>query len=118
MKIVRGVRGALLLVLAHFFEHGRWASPVQIGAEGQSLTAKDQLSILMQAGQHLTAIRGSGASEAGLCYERAESLAHSLNCPTTLQLALVGVAPFPDDGQAECNVADCQTPLHAGAGAE
>ena len=52
MKIVRGVRGALLLVLAHFFEHGRWASPVQIGAEGQSLTAKDQLSILMQAGQH------------------------------------------------------------------
>src|SRR5208282_3694218 len=36
------------------------------------------------------AIRGSGAAEAGLCYERAESLAHSLNCPTTLQLALVG----------------------------
>ncbi len=33
MKIVRGVRGALLLVLAHFFEHGRWASPVQIGAD-------------------------------------------------------------------------------------
>jgi serine/threonine protein kinase/tetratricopeptide (TPR) repeat protein len=87
---VLGVRGALLLVLAHFFEHGRWASPVQIGAEGQSLTAEDQLFILMQAGQHLTAIRGSGASEAGLCYERAESLAHSLNCPTTLQLALVG----------------------------
>jgi Anaphase-promoting complex subunit 5 len=87
---VLGVRGALLLVLAHFFEHGRWTSHVQIGAEGQSLTAEDQLFILMQAGQHLTAIRGSGASEAGLCYERAESLAHSLNCPTTLQLALVG----------------------------
>ena len=30
------------------------------------------------------------APEVGLCYERAESLAHSLNCPKTLQLALVG----------------------------
>jgi hypothetical protein len=44
----------------------------------------------MQAGQHLTATRGTAAPEAGICYERAESLAHSLNCPTTLQLALVG----------------------------
>jgi serine/threonine protein kinase/tetratricopeptide (TPR) repeat protein len=87
---VLGVRGALLLVLAHFFEHGCWGSPVQGGVEGQSLTAEDQLFILMQAGQHLTAVRGSGASEVGLCYQRAESLAHSLHCPTTLQLALVG----------------------------
>jgi hypothetical protein len=87
---VLGARGVLLLVLAHFFEHGRWSSPLQIGAEGQSLTAEDQLFVLMQAGQHLTATRGMAAPEVGICYKRAESLAHSLNCPTTLQWALGG----------------------------
>jgi hypothetical protein len=58
--------------------------------EGQSLTPEDQLFILMQAGQHLTATRGMAAPEVGICYERAVSLARSLNCPTTQQLALVG----------------------------
>jgi hypothetical protein len=87
---VLGARGALLLALAHFFEHGRWVSPLQIGPEGQNLTREDQLFILMQAGQHLTATRGMAAPEVGICYERAESLAHALNCATILQLALVG----------------------------
>ena len=31
---VLGARGALLSVLVHFFEHGRWGSPVQMGVEG------------------------------------------------------------------------------------
>ncbi len=35
-------RGPLLSILVHFFEHGRWGSPVQRGVEGQSLTAEDQ----------------------------------------------------------------------------
>ena len=56
---VLGARGALLSVLVHFFEHGRWGSPVEMGVEGQSLTAEDQLFILMQAGLYLTATRGS-----------------------------------------------------------
>src|SRR6202008_4132274 len=30
---VLGARGALLSVLAHFFEQGCWGSPVQVGAE-------------------------------------------------------------------------------------
>jgi hypothetical protein len=87
---VLGARGVLLLVLAHFFEHGRWGSPLQLGLEGQSLTTEDQLFILLQAGQHLTATRGMAAPEVGICYQRAESLAHSLHCPTSLRLALVG----------------------------
>jgi hypothetical protein len=37
---VLGARGALLSVLAHFFEDRRWGSPVQIGVEGQRLTAR------------------------------------------------------------------------------
>ncbi|MGA8655144.1 MAG: hypothetical protein WB586_03275 [Chthoniobacterales bacterium] len=69
---VLGARGALLLVLAHFFEHGRWESLVQMGGARQSLTAEDQLFILMQAGLYLTATRGLGAPEARTCYERAE----------------------------------------------
>ena len=87
---VLGARGALLSVLAHFFEHGRWGSPVQMDVEEHSLTAQDQLFVLMQAGQHLSATRGAGAPEARLCYERAESLSNSLDCPLSLYLALVG----------------------------
>jgi serine/threonine protein kinase len=88
---VLGARGALLSVLTCFFEHGRWGSLVEAGVEGQSLNAKDQLFILMEAGYLLTAIRGMGAPEAGLCYERAESLARSLKCsPYSQNCALVG----------------------------
>jgi hypothetical protein len=86
---VLGARGPLLSVLAHFFEYGRWGSPVEIGVAGQSLTAEDQLFILMQAAAYLTATRGSGAPEARICYERAESLCHSLGRPLLLQ-ALIG----------------------------
>ena len=50
---VLGARGALLSVLVHFFEHGRWDSPVKMGVEGQSLTAEDQLFILTQAGLYI-----------------------------------------------------------------
>jgi hypothetical protein len=67
--------------MAHFFEHGRWGSPVESGIEGQSLTAEDQLFILMQAALYLTAIRGFAVPEARTCYERAESLCHLLNRP-------------------------------------
>jgi tetratricopeptide (TPR) repeat protein len=87
---VLGATGPLLLVLSHFFEHGRWGSLVGTAAEGQSLTAEDQLFILMQAGKYLTATRGLGAPEARICYQRAEPLCHSLNQPRLLCLALRG----------------------------
>jgi len=85
-----GARGALLLVLAHFFEHGRWGSVVETAVEGQILTAEDQLFILMQAGLYLTTSRGLGAPEARICYDRAESFCHSLNRPLLLYFALIG----------------------------
>src|ERR1700724_4768650 len=66
---VLGAGGALLSVLVHFFEHGLWDSPVKMGVEGQSLTAEDQLFILMQAAAYLTA-RELGSPEARICYER------------------------------------------------
>ena len=87
---VLGARGPLLTVLAHFFEHGRWGSSVQTGVGRQTLTAEDQLFILMQAGLYLTATRGLGASEALICYKRAESLCHSLNRPQLLYSTLIG----------------------------
>jgi tetratricopeptide (TPR) repeat protein len=87
---VLGARGALLLVLAHFFEHGRWGSSVETAVEGQSLNPEDQLFILMQAASYLTATRGLGAPEARICYERAESLCHSLGRPLHLCVALIG----------------------------
>jgi tetratricopeptide (TPR) repeat protein len=80
----------LLLVLAHYFEQGRWGSPVETAVEEQSLTAEDQLFVLMQVGQHLTVIRGPATPEVALCYERAGSLAQSINRPTILSCALVG----------------------------
>jgi predicted ATPase len=87
---VLGARGQLLLVLAHFFEHRRWGSPVQRGGGRQSLSAEDQLFILMQAGHYITDTRGHAAPEARTCYERAESLCHSLNRPLLLYSALIG----------------------------
>ncbi len=87
---VLGARGALLSVLAHFFEHERWGSTAEMGAEGQSITAEDQLFVLMQAGTYLTEVRGYSAAEARICYEGVESLCHSLHRPLLLFTALKG----------------------------
>jgi hypothetical protein len=85
-----GARGPLLSVLAHFFGNIHWGSLVETGVEGQSLTAEDQLLILMQSGLYLTATRGMGTPEARICYERAESLCHLLDRPLLLYVSLMG----------------------------
>jgi serine/threonine protein kinase/predicted ATPase len=87
---VLGARGALTSALVHFFEHRRWGPLVETTIEGQSLTAEDQLFILTQAGIYLVAARGHSAPEVRICYERAESLCHSLNRPLLLHTALAG----------------------------
>jgi tetratricopeptide (TPR) repeat protein len=68
------VRGALLSALAHFFEKERWGSLAEVSAPGRSLTAEDQLFVLMEAGRFLIHTRGFAAPEARICYERAEAL--------------------------------------------
>jgi tetratricopeptide (TPR) repeat protein len=78
------------LVLGHFFERGRWGSLIETAIEGQSLVAEDQLFILMQAGLYLTVTRGFGAPETGICYERSETLCHSVNRPRLLFMQLLG----------------------------
>jgi tetratricopeptide (TPR) repeat protein len=87
---VLGATGPLLSVLVHFFEDGRWGSPVEMGIQGQSLSAEDQLLILMQAALYLSLTRGMQAPEVRTCYERAEPLCHSLNRPLLLYVALIG----------------------------
>ena len=87
---VLGARGPLLSVLAHFFEQGRWASPIKMGVEGQSLTAEDQLFLLTQAALYLTVTRGFAAPEVRVCQQRVESCCHSLNRPLVLHSALMG----------------------------
>jgi GTPase SAR1 family protein len=87
---ILGATGPLLSVLVHFFEDGRWGSLVETAIEGQRLTAEDQLFILMQAGQYLTATRGFASAEVRVCYERAEFLCLLLNRPLSLHVALMG----------------------------
>jgi hypothetical protein len=87
---VLGATGPLLLILGHFFEHGRWGSLIETAIEGQSLTEEDQLFILMQAGLYLTVTRGFGAPETRICYERAEPLCHLVNRPRLLFMQLLG----------------------------
>jgi hypothetical protein len=87
---VLGARGPLLSVLVHFFEDGHWGSPVEAVVPKQSLTAEDQLFVLIQAAQYLTATRGMGAPEAQRCYEHAEFLSQSLGHPHLLYIALIG----------------------------
>jgi hypothetical protein len=86
---VLGARGALVSVLIHFFQNGRWSSLVRAGEEGQRLAAEDQLFILMQAALYLTSARES-AAEARVCYEHAESLCHLLDRPFLLYVTLMG----------------------------
>ena len=107
---VLGARRALLLVLAHFFEHGRWGSPVETAVEEQSLNAEDQLFILMQAAAYLAATRGLGAPESRICYERAEPLCHALNRPRLLYVALTGQSLYTAHRQTVCCNAGCQPP--------
>jgi hypothetical protein len=73
-----------------FFENGRWSSLVQPSLEGQDLNAEDQSFVLVEAGTYLTATRGFSAQEARICYQRVESLCHSLNHPLLLFTALMG----------------------------
>jgi predicted ATPase len=87
---VLGARGALLTALVHFFEDGRWSSPVKVGVGAQRLAAEDQLFILMQAGLYLSSTRGFSTPEPRNCYERAEPLCHFLNRPVLLYSALMG----------------------------
>ena len=87
---VLGARGTIVLVLVHFFKHERWGSPTETDDATQSLTAEDQLFILMQAGMYLTATRGLASTEARICYQRVEPLCHSLNRPLVLFVALIG----------------------------
>ncbi len=87
---VLGARAALLSVLSHFFERGRWGCPAETVVEGQSLTAEDHLFILQQAGLYIVATRGLSAPEVRICYGRMESLCHSLNRPLVLFSALEG----------------------------
>ncbi len=87
---VLGATGPLLLVLGHFFEHGRWGSLIETAIEGQSLVAEDQLFVLMQAGLYLTVTRGFAAAETRICYERAEPLCHVVNRPRLLFMQLLG----------------------------
>ena len=87
---VLGVRGALLSILVHFFDHGRWGSFLETGVPGQTLSTEDRLFILMQAALYLTATRGFGAPEARNCHEHAELLCRSLNRPQLLYSALTG----------------------------
>ncbi|MBV8415405.1 MAG: hypothetical protein JO251_09375, partial [Verrucomicrobia bacterium] len=87
---VLGARQTLLSALAHFFEDGRWDASVQSGVEDQRLTAEDELFILTQAALYLTATRGPATAETLICYQRAESLCHSLDRPVLLYVALMG----------------------------
>jgi hypothetical protein len=88
---VLGANGRLLSVLVHFFADRRWGSPVETVIEGQSLSADDQLLILMQAARYLSVTRGIQAPEVRICYERAEPLCHSLNRPLLRSVALIGL---------------------------
>jgi hypothetical protein len=111
---ILGARSVLLSALVHYFKYEHWASPIEMG-EAQSLNAEDQLFILMQAGLYLTLTRGLGAPEARICYERAETLCHSLNRPVLLYSGLMSQwVFFPRDRQAECNDVDRETSLFAG----
>jgi tetratricopeptide (TPR) repeat protein len=76
---VLSARGALLTVLAHFFEPGRWGTLLETNAERQSLSTEDRVYLLLQAALYLTVTKETQAPEVGICYECAEKLCLSVN---------------------------------------
>ncbi len=109
---VLGARGPLLSVLSHFFEPGRWGSIRETAAKEQSLTADDQLFILMQAGLYLTATRGLGETDALRCYERAELLVQFARSPCAHACrAGWSMAIFAEHRPAECDDPNRQASL-------
>jgi hypothetical protein len=76
--------------LVHFFQDESWESPLKTGFRDQSLSAEDQLFILMQSAVYLSVTRGMQAPEVRICHERAVPLCQSLNRTDLLYVALVG----------------------------
>jgi len=73
----------------------------------------------MQAGLYLMATRGSAAPEIRICYERAESLCHSLNRPVLLYSALMGQWRYSlMNDKLTANATDCEAGSLIGSGAE
>src|SRR3984893_8416345 len=103
---VLGARSALLSILTHFFEPGRLGSLVETDVQGQSLTAEDQLFVLMQAAQYLTATRGLAAPEIRICYERAESLRDAINAGRAMMKTIRVFVSSTGDVQKERILAD------------
>ena len=86
---VLGARGALLSVLAHFFEQRNWGRLATTDIEDQRLSSEDELLVLMQAAIYLTATRGMGSPEAQVCCVHAEPLCRLLNRPDLLYASLI-----------------------------
>src|SRR6201987_1099198 len=103
---VLGAKSALLSILTHFFEPGRLGSLVETDVQGQSLTAEDQLFVLMQAAQYLTATRGLAAPETRICYERAESLRDAINAGRAMRKTIRVFVSSTGDVQKERILAD------------
>jgi Protein kinase domain/NACHT domain len=110
--------------LAHDIRQGAHARKVMasyqswFGEGPQCLTAEDQLFVLIQAGLYLMATRGFAVPEARICYERAESLCHSLNRPPVLFFILRGLWFYYLCTDKLTVNADCAASLLAGAGPE
>lgn len=83
-----GAVGALLSVLAHFFENGDWGRPVP------ALDPTYQLFILTEAGRYLTEANGYAAHEVGQCYETAKILCEEAEDKYALFEVMLGMCRF------------------------
>ena len=116
---VLGARGALLTALVHFFEDGRWSSPVKKGVEAQRLTAEDQLFVLMQAGLYLSSTRGFSTPESTKLLRARGAFVPSAQPPSAPVFRADGtVALFLHRRQAECSAPGRTTSPFVGNGAK
>jgi serine/threonine protein kinase len=87
---VLGATEPLLSVLVHFFEHGRWGSPVEMPPRGADPHCGGS-ALSPHAGRAIfNGHSRNGSTRAPNFYERAEFLCHSLNRPRLLYAALIG----------------------------
>ena len=116
---VLGARAALLSVLAHFFEHGRWGSLSATGVEGQKSHCGRQ-ALRSPAGGAISHSNARIFGTRGANLLRTRGVLVSFTESSSGLVFRIGrsVALFPRHRQAHCDNADCQTSLLTGTGAE
>lgn len=89
-----GLVAPIVTCLSHFFETGRWDKPLAARSPAEGLTDDEQLSLLLEVGNCLTAVKGYATTEVKQAFEAAIQLGQRLGKVKELYTAYHGLWRF------------------------